>query len=138
MAVNEANPSELEALRQRDTELEAEITELKAKKAEFEAKKTRCIQIVKEILHEEPIIEYRPLFLNGLELDAFIPKYRIALEVQRAQHRFHSTSWWYKDVKKLENIVNRDRQKRCIYLDNGSFLLEIVFFLLLYVLDLTL
>ncbi|PKC55037.1 hypothetical protein RhiirA1_504617, partial [Rhizophagus irregularis] len=58
------------------------------------------------------------------ELDAFFQKYQIALEVQGAQHRFHSTSW-YKDVKKLEDIVNRDRQKRCICLDNGIFLLEV-------------
>ncbi|CAB4432736.1 unnamed protein product [Rhizophagus irregularis] len=78
----------------------------------------RCIQIAKEIINEEPIIEYRPSFLNGLELDAFFQKYRIALEVQGAQHRLHSTSW-YKDVKKLEDIVNRDRQKRCICQDNG-------------------
>ncbi|PKY61943.1 hypothetical protein RhiirA4_524556 [Rhizophagus irregularis] len=81
-------------------------------------------QIAKEILNEEPIIEYRPLFLNGLELDAFFQKHRIALEVQGAQHRFHSTSW-YKDVKKLEDIVNRDQQKRCICQDNGISLLEV-------------
>ena len=81
-------------------------------------------QIAKEILNEEPMIEYRPPFLNGLELDAFFQKHRIALEVQGAQHRFHSTSL-YKDVKNLEEIVNRDRQKRCICLDNGIFLLEV-------------
>ncbi|RGB34146.1 hypothetical protein C1646_760944 [Rhizophagus diaphanus] len=85
---------------------------------------TRCIQIAKEILNEEPMIEYRPPFLNGLELDAFFQKYRIALEVQGAQHRLHSTSW-YKDVKKLEDIVNHDRQKRCICLDSGIFLIEV-------------
>ena len=66
------------------------------------------------------MIEYRPPILNGLELDVFFQKYRIALEVQGAQHRLHSTSW-YKDVKKLEDIVNRDRQKRCIRLDNETF-----------------
>ncbi|CAI2182373.1 20652_t:CDS:2, partial [Funneliformis geosporum] len=32
---------------------------------------------------------------------------------------------WYKDVKKLEDIVNRDRQKRCICQDNGISLLEV-------------
>ena len=78
---------------------------------ELESKKnrkfqTRCIQIAKEILHEEPIIEYHPPFLNGLE---FFQKHRIALEVQGAQHRFHNTSW-YKDVKKLEDIVNRGKK----------------------------
>ncbi len=55
-------------------------------------------------LNEEPIIEYRPPSLKGLELDAFFRKHQIALEVQGAQHRFHNTSW-YKDVKKLEDIV---------------------------------
>ncbi|CAB4429476.1 unnamed protein product [Rhizophagus irregularis] len=58
--------------------------------------------------------------MQGLELDAFFQKYRIALEVQGA----HSTSW-YKDIKKLEDIVNHDRKKRCICLDNGIFLIEI-------------
>ncbi|CAB4419694.1 unnamed protein product [Rhizophagus irregularis] len=81
------------------TELEAKITDEKAR-----------FEIAKEILNEEPIIEYRPPFLNGLELDAFFQKYRIALEVQGAQHQLHSTSW-YKDVKKLEDIVNRDQKK---------------------------
>ncbi|CAI2175056.1 16945_t:CDS:2 [Funneliformis geosporum] len=83
-----------------------------------------CIQIAKKILNEEPMIEYRPPFLNGLELDAFFQKYRIGLEVQGAQHRLHSTSW-YKDVKKLEDIVNRDRRKRCICQDNRISLLEV-------------
>ncbi|RIA92507.1 hypothetical protein C1645_845670 [Glomus cerebriforme] len=98
-------------------------------KKELECKKnrkfqTRCIQIAKEILNEESMIEYHPPFLNGLEFDAFFQKYRIALEVQGAQHRLHSTSW-YKDVKKLEDIVNHDQQKRYICQDNGISLLEV-------------
>ena len=40
------------------------------------------------------------------------------------QYRLHNTSW-YKDVKKLEDIVNRDQQKRCICQDNGIFLIEV-------------
>ncbi|CAI2198855.1 5978_t:CDS:2, partial [Funneliformis geosporum] len=63
----------------------------------------RCIQIAKDILKDEPIIEYRHPFLNRLEFDAFFQKYRIALEVQGAQHQFYSTSWS----------------------DNGIFLLEV-------------
>ena len=114
-------------------ELKAEVAKLRRDidelKKESESKKNRkfqnrCIQIAKEILNEEPIIEYRPPFLNGLELDAFFQKCRIALEVQGAQHRFHSTSW-YKDVKKLEDIINRDRKKRCICQDIGISLLEV-------------
>ncbi|RHZ47159.1 hypothetical protein Glove_590g29 [Diversispora epigaea] len=82
------------------------------------------MKIAKEILNEELIIEYHPPFLNGLELDTFFQKYQIALEVQGNQHRFHNTGW-YKDVKKLEDIVNRDRRKGCICQNNGIFLLEI-------------
>src|SRR5437016_9734581 len=114
-------------------ELKAEVAKLRRDidelKKESESKKnrkfqTRCIQIAKEILNEEPMIEYRPPFLNGLELDAFFQKYRIALEVQGAQHRLHNTSW-YKDVKKLEDIVNRDRKKRTLCQLNGIYLLEV-------------
>ncbi|CAG8615680.1 7484_t:CDS:2 [Racocetra fulgida] len=78
------------------------VTAFDKKNRKFQAK---CIQIAEKILDEEPIIEYRPPFLDGLEFDAFFQKYQIALEVQGRQHRFHNTSW-YKDVKKLEDIVN--------------------------------
>ena len=124
MKISSIMSSDLEAL---ITELEAKKTDEKARLEALEARilkleqgqvgreakknrkfQTRCIQIAKEILNEEPIIEYHPPFLNGLELDAFFQKCRIALEVQGAQHRFHSTSW-YKDVKKLEDIINHDR-----------------------------
>ncbi|CAG8817084.1 4921_t:CDS:2, partial [Racocetra persica] len=87
-------------------------------KKELESKKNhkfqeKCILIAQVLLGEKLIIEYRLLYLNGLKLDAFFQKYRIALEPS-----------WYKDVKKLEDVVNRDRLKRCICQDNGSFLLE--------------
>ncbi|CAG8622319.1 4181_t:CDS:2, partial [Ambispora gerdemannii] len=76
------------------------------------------------LLNEEPVVEYRPSFMEGLELDAFFRSNRIALEVQGAQHRLHNTSW-YKDVKKLEDIVNRDRKKRILCQLNGIYLLEV-------------
>ncbi|CAG8536239.1 19653_t:CDS:2 [Rhizophagus irregularis] len=44
----------------------------------------KCIQTAKEIINEEPITEYHPPFLNGLELDAFFQKHQIGLEVQGA------------------------------------------------------
>ncbi|RHZ45856.1 hypothetical protein Glove_645g17 [Diversispora epigaea] len=91
-------------------------------KKELEFKKnrkfqTKCIQIAKEILNEEPIIEYRPSFLNRLEFDVFFQKYQITLKVQGAQHRLHHTSW-YKYIKKLKDIINHDWRKRCICQDN--------------------
>ncbi|CAG8453420.1 8768_t:CDS:1 [Diversispora eburnea] len=84
----------------------------------------RCILITQILLGEEPVVEYQPSFMQGLEFGAFFQKYQIALEVQGAQHRLHHTSW-YKDVKKLEDVVNRDRLKRCICQDNGIFILEV-------------
>ncbi|RIB01517.1 hypothetical protein C2G38_2050814 [Gigaspora rosea] len=91
------------------------------KNRKFQAK---CIQIAEDILNEKPIIEYRPPFLNGMELDAFFQKYQIALEVQGSQHRLHSTSW-YKDIKRFEDIVDRDRKKRCLCQLNGIYLIEV-------------
>ncbi len=38
--------------------------------------------------------------------------------------RLHNTSW-YKDIKKLKDIVNYDWQKQCICQDNRIFLLEV-------------
>ncbi|RGB25011.1 hypothetical protein C1646_724766, partial [Rhizophagus diaphanus] len=64
-------------LEQNQAERDARIIKLEQGLVEREAKKnrkfqTRCIQIAKEILNEEPIIEYHPSFLNGLKLDANI------------------------------------------------------------------
>ncbi|CAG8781893.1 42648_t:CDS:1 [Gigaspora margarita] len=97
------------------------VTVFDKKNRKFQAK---CVQIAVDILNEKPIIEYRPPFLNGLELDAFFQKYQIALEVQGSQHRLHSTSW-YKDIKRFEDIVDHDRKKRCLCQLNGIFLLEV-------------
>ncbi|RHZ84708.1 hypothetical protein Glove_78g198 [Diversispora epigaea] len=84
----------------------------------------KCILIAQILLNEEPVVEYRPSFMEGLELDAFFRINRIALEVQGAQHRLHHTGW-YKDIKKLEDIVNRDRKKRTLCHLNGIYLIEV-------------
>ncbi|CAG8814974.1 135_t:CDS:1, partial [Gigaspora margarita] len=124
---------EIGELKNENIKIKTENTKLKQDldefKKELESKKNRkfqekCILITQILLNEEPIVEYRPPFMEGLELDAFFRSNRIALEVQGAQHRLHNTSW-YKDVKKLEDIVNRDRKKRCMCQDNGIFLLEV-------------
>ncbi|CAI2187461.1 19257_t:CDS:2 [Funneliformis geosporum] len=82
----------------------------KTDSSEFKETNDQMHQIAKEILNEKLIIKYRSPFLNGLKFDAFFQKYQIALEMQGAQHWLHSTSW-YKDVKKLKDIINRDQQK---------------------------
>jgi hypothetical protein len=38
--------------------------------------------------------------------------------------QYHSTSW-YKDIRKLEDIVNRDRKKGTLCQFNGIYFLEI-------------
>ncbi|RIA83907.1 hypothetical protein C1645_833079 [Glomus cerebriforme] len=65
------------------TKLRCDIDELKKSESKKNHKfQTKCIQIAKEIINEEPIIKYRPSFLNGLELDTFFQKYQITLEMQ--------------------------------------------------------
>ncbi|CAG8624134.1 362_t:CDS:10, partial [Diversispora eburnea] len=104
--INSKLLDEITELRKENIKIKTENTELKQDldefKKELEFKKNRkfqekCILIAQVLLGEKP--------------------------VQGAQHRLHSTSW-YKDVKKLEDVVNRDRKKRCICQDNGIFLLE--------------
>ena len=82
----------------------------------------KCIKIATD---EEPIIEYRSSFLNRLEFDAFFRYNRIALEVQGAQHRFHSTSW-YCGIKVLKNsrilLTVIERKEPCVNLTGFIFL----------------
>ncbi|RHZ77976.1 hypothetical protein Glove_168g327 [Diversispora epigaea] len=81
-------------LKARIAKLEQGVTVLK-KELRFKKNRkfqTKCIQIAEEILNEEPIIEY---------------------QVQGSQHRFHNTSW-YKDIKKLEDIVWYDEKPEIV------------------------
>ncbi|CAG8622645.1 13264_t:CDS:2, partial [Ambispora gerdemannii] len=78
--------------------------------------------------HEIRITNLEQIAREQAELGVRIAKLELKLiskknQVQGAQHRLHNTGW-YKDVKKLEDIVNRDRLKRCMCQDNGIFLLE--------------
>ena len=63
----------------RVAKLEQDIDELKK---ELESKKKRkfqekCILIAQVLLGEEPIVEYRPSFMRGLELDAFFQNIKL-------------------------------------------------------------
>ena len=67
----EALEARILKLEQDQAERDARILKLEQGLVEREAKKnckfqTRCIQIAKEILNEEPMIEYRPPFLNWM------------------------------------------------------------------------
>ena len=72
MEENNRHDARLKKLKTRILKLEQDQSEREFKKnCKFQ---NRCIQIAKEILNEEPIIKYRPPFLNGLEFDAFFQK----------------------------------------------------------------
>ncbi|CAB4418441.1 unnamed protein product [Rhizophagus irregularis] len=52
------------------------VVKLDELKKELESKKNRkfqekCILIAQVLLGEDPVVEYRPSFMGGLELDAF-------------------------------------------------------------------
>ncbi|GES75164.1 hypothetical protein GLOIN_2v1523055 [Rhizophagus clarus] len=101
------------------SELENRIEELEKGRGDTDAENIkRDIEIyeLKAEMHPDNNI----ILLS--ELDVFFQKYRIALEVQGAQHRLHSTSW-LKDVNKLKDIVGRDRKKRTLCQLNGIYLL---------------
>ncbi|CAJ0895900.1 12353_t:CDS:2 [Entrophospora sp. SA101] len=56
--------AEFTKIKDENNELKKVITELEIKK------QAKCIQISKELLDEDPIVDYCPSFLNGLKLDA--------------------------------------------------------------------
>src|SRR5947207_3065445 len=75
----EALEARILKLEQDQAEREARISKLEQGQVGREAKKnckfqTKCIQIAKEILNEEPIIKYRSVAESNLELDAFFQK----------------------------------------------------------------
>ncbi|RGB31316.1 hypothetical protein C1646_764252 [Rhizophagus diaphanus] len=96
--------------------LRCDIDELKEeskskKKCKFQ---TRCIQIAKEVLNEEPVMQ-------GLELDAFFQKYKIALEVQRLSIGFIILAVWYDEKPEIIIPKRIQKIKEFVYLASKSF-----------------
>ncbi|RHZ75275.1 hypothetical protein Glove_216g28 [Diversispora epigaea] len=82
-------------LETRNAKIKSIIEEF-AKKSEFKKNhkfQKKCILIAQILFNKKSIVEYYSSFLNELKLDIFFQKCQIALEVQRAQYRFHSTSY---------------------------------------------
>ena len=72
---------------------------------------TLLYQIVCRLLpNQEVIRHYRPPWLNGLELDVYIPELKLAFEYQGQQH-FHSIKAWGGD-KALAQLKLRDKTKK--------------------------
>lgn len=71
---------------------------------------TILYQIVQRIFVEQKIIfHYRPEWLDGLELDVYIPKLKLALEYQGQQH-FHAVKAWGGEPA-LKMLQRRDARK---------------------------
>jgi hypothetical protein len=85
---------------------------------------TLLYQIVKRILSEEEILRHhRPDWLEGLELDVFVPSQNLAFEYQGQQH-FHAISLWG-GAKGLQDLQERDKRKAKLCARNGIDLVAI-------------
>lgn len=67
---------------------------------------------------------YRPEWLDGLELDFYIEELRIAAEVQGDQH-FSFVEFFHKTKENFEAQKNRDALKSIICMERGIKLFEI-------------
>lgn len=85
---------------------------------------TIVFKIIKEILPETEIIRnHRPDWLEGLEIDIYLPKLRLGVEYQGQQHFKPIKAWGGK--KALKGVQERDRKKVKICSKKGIMLLHI-------------
>lgn len=84
---------------------------------------TILTKIVSNIFLNEKIIRHhRPNWLNGLELDIYIPRRKIGIEYQGQQHYYPIKAWGGK--KALKELQNRDKLKKKLCIENGIKLYE--------------
>lgn len=74
----------------------------------------------------EILMHYRPEWLEGLELDIFIPKYRIGIEYQGQQH-FHPIKVWGGEDA-LKKVKSRDKKKVKLCKNNDVDLIKVNYF----------
>lgn len=87
---------------------------------------TVLAQIVERILPNDEIVRHhRPDWLDGLELDIWVPKAGLAIEYQGQQH-FHPIEAWGGE-KALAKQKRRDERTRSLCKEKGVELLEIDF-----------
>lgn len=85
---------------------------------------TILTKIVQRIFSEHKIIRhYRPEWLDGLELDIYIPNLKLGIEYQGQQH-FHPVDAWG-GKKALEELRERDAKKRALCEELNIKLIEV-------------
>lgn len=87
---------------------------------------TILAQLVAKVFPDDEVIRhYRPKWLEGLELDVFIPSKNLGFEYQGQQHYFPIKAWG--GTKSLASVQERDAKKRILCGQAGVKLLEIRF-----------
>lgn len=85
---------------------------------------TILTKIVQRILPEnEILIHHRPGWLDGLELDIYIPELKLGIEYQGQQH-FHPVKAWG-GKKALEELRERDKKKKDLCKELNVKLIEV-------------
>ena len=81
-------------------------------------------KIIEQIYPGKEIIKHhRPKWLQGLELDVFVPQLSLGFEYQGQQHFFPIKAWGGKLA--LQKVQERDQRKRIICKSNNIELIEI-------------
>ena len=85
---------------------------------------TILIKIIERIyLNKQILIHHRPFWLEGLELDIFIPELKLGIEYQGQQHFYPIKAWG--GLSALKQIQERDARKKEICKKQGVRLVEI-------------
>lgn len=88
---------------------------------------TLLYQIIKNILPQfEMVRHHRPKWLEGLELDIFIPDLKLGFEYQGQQH-FHPIKAWG-GKESLKKLKERDKKKVKLCEQNNITLIEVLYF----------
>ena len=88
------------------------------------ASEKELYEIVKSLFsHTEVVFHYRGKELNGLELDIWLPEYKIGIEYQGIQHYKAVEHWGGEDG--LIQRINTDSRKKLLCKTLGYKLLEI-------------
>jgi hypothetical protein len=96
------------------------------KVGEGNVSETILINIISNIYKSSKIIKhYRPSWLEGLELDVFLPEENIGFEYQGQQHFYPIKAWGGESA--LQALRKRDQRKRIICKNLGVKLIEIDF-----------
>jgi hypothetical protein len=81
-------------------------------------------QIVSRLLPGEPLVRHhRPEWLEGLELDIWLPGRQVGIEYQGAQH-FHAIDAWG-GAKALADLRRRDARKARLCAAHGVVLITV-------------